>query len=396
MVMANASPYRDFTVAPTPAQVGSPTTGQPPLDPQTLPPVPWRVATLERAENIGQTSLLLTTSEQVVENVIPGTGFINGFDLYVSAPTAANAATVVFAEDAPYSALSSIILKDVTGELINASGFHLKLACRYGGWEPSNHAASLDTAVFNQVTGVGAGLGGSFAYHQKLPVIINRRTGLGLLGNQDRGQQYTVRDNYSASAGIYATPPTTLPTMTTTRIYESYVVPNAVNDNGIPNQVIPGMYGIIPYITQSVAEAVPLGGATINHYLRRVGNVIRTLILVFRSNGTRANAEANMPSTIQLKVGNETIFTEPFQYRRALMFDRYGFDAPPGVLVYDFIHDFFNRAGFEFGNDWLWTQNISNFQFIISYPAGYGSTNNSLTFVTSDMVVPQDVNPYAM
>lgn len=393
--MAQA-PYQDYTVAPTPAQIGSPTTGQPPLDPQTAQPVPWRVATLERAESIGQTSLLLLTSEQQVENIIPGTGLINGFDLFVNAPAAGNAATVVFAEDAPYDALSSVILKDVTGELINADGFSLKVATRYGGWEPSNHAASVDAGVYALTAGVGAGLGGSFSYHQKLPVIINRRTGLGLLGNQDRGQQYTVRHNYAASGNIYTTPPTTLPTMTVTRMYESYAVPNAVNDNGIPNQVLPGMYGIIPYITKSVSEAVPQGGATINHYIRRVGNVIRTLVLVFRSNGSRASAEANLPTTIQLKVGNETIFTEPWQYRRMLMYDRYGFDAPPGVLVYDFIHDFFNRAGYEFGNDWLWTQNISNFQFIISYPSGFGSTNNSLTFVTSDMVVPQNVNPYAM
>jgi hypothetical protein len=402
MVMA---PSRgDFTVAPSPALVGSPTVGQPPIDPQLQQLTPFRLATAERSENIGQTTgITMTTAEQQIEVPVVGTGLVYGFDLQVQATTAANAATVVFTEDAPYSALSSIVYKDVNGELVNASGFHLKMAARYGGWEMVPHDVvgnwngSKDVSVFSSTPGVGAGLGGSFNFHEKIPLCVSRRSLLPLLGNQDRAQSYTIRHNIGASSFVYSTPPTTLPSMVVTRMYENYAVPNPVNDNGVPNQVLPSHYGVLPFITQNVSDAQPQGSSTINHFIRRTGNVIRLLLLVLRSNGSRATAEANMPTSITLKVGNETLFTETTAYRRALMFDRYGIDSPAGVLAYDFLHDFAGvRSGGDFGNDWIWSQNLLQFQFLIAYPAGFGSTNNSLTIVTNDLIVPQGANVYGL
>lgn len=401
MVMAPGRGPADFQAATNPAMIGSPAVGTPPVDPQMQGATPFRMATLERAENVGQTSLQITTSEQTVENILPGTGFLYGIDLFVQNVTSANAATVAFFEDAPYSALSSIILADVNGEIVNVDGFSLEMAGRYGGWK--NYAQEFvnksgDANIWLLTAGAG-GTGGSFTFHMMIPVSLNRRQLIGIVGNQDRSQQYRLRHNYAsgaaaASGPIYTTAPTTQGTMTVTRFYESYAVPNAVNDTGRPNQVVPGHYGVIPYITKSVSEATPVGGSQVTHYLRRIGNVIRTLVLVLRSNGTRASAESNLPTSIQLKIGNETIFTESVGYRRHLMFNRYGFDAPQGVLCYDFIHDFYGRAGLELGFDWLWSQNLSQVQFLITYPAGFGSTNNSLTFITCDMIVPPGANVY--
>jgi hypothetical protein len=77
------------------------------------------------------------------------------------------------------------------------------------------------------------------------------------------------------------------------------------------------------------------------------------------------------------------------------MFDRYGFDAPQGVYNYDAITDFTNSAGAELGDDYFWTSGLVNAQFAISYPAGFGATNNSLTIVTGDMLVPPSIDLYA-
>jgi hypothetical protein len=387
---------RDFSVAPSPVQVGSPQSGSPPLDPPLSGYVPFRFGTLERSEMIPQSNAVFTASEQTIEIQVPSTGFVYGFDVIYSCITASNAATVVYAEDAPYNAASNIMLGDVSTPIIQADGFSLKLAARYGGWEPFNQASSLDPSVYSSTAGVGAGLGGSFLFHLKIPIATNRRSLLGLVGNQDRGQAYRMQTNLAASANVYTTPPTNPGTVVISRVYESYAVPNAQNDAGVRQQYLPPTYNIIPYITKTVSEALPIGGSSVNHYLRRVGNVIRCLILILRSAGSRTTAEANMPSNIQLKVGNQVIFNESTGARRAKMYDRYGFDAPAGVLVYDFIHDFALTAGNEQGLDWLWTQQITQFQFIITYPAGMGSAaNNSLTFVTVDMVVPEGTSPYA-
>jgi hypothetical protein len=416
MVMASTPTNRDFTVAPSPGLVGSPSVGQPPLDPNIQGYNPFRIATIERVENIGQlSSQAQTTAEQQLEVPLVGTGFIYGFSLFEQLVTSGNSANVVFYEDAPYALNSSIVFKDVNGELINLPGWSLKWASRYGGWEPSPLAdggvrtaggspATADTNIYQIVPG-NVATGGSATFHLKVPVSFNRRTLLPLLGNQDRAQSYTLRHNMASGAAgaltgpFYTTAPTTLGSLTLTRIYENYAVPNAVNDNGIPNQVLPGHYGIVPFLTQNVSDAAPVGGSTINHFVRRTGNVIRMLMLVLRQNtgaaSPRSTAEGNLPTSITLKVGNETLFTEPPAYRRQIMWDRYGFDAPNGVLVYDFLHDFYNRSGTEFGNDWLWTQNLLQFQFAIVYPAGLGSTSNTLTIVTSDMIVPEGSNPYA-
>ena len=387
--------YRqDYTSGSTPVQAGSPAVGTPNLDPQQMPRLPFRIATLERSDLTQVDTQVLTTAEQLIERTLPGTGFLYGVDLDYNAVAAANAANVAFLEDAQFIAASSIILRDVNGEIADLDGFSMKWISRYGGWEPFNGTESADVLVQVKTTGA-VGAGGSFRTHIKVPVGISRRTLLGILGNQDRGQAYILRANLNNSTLIYSTPPTSQPTVTINRHYESYVVPNPVNDVGQAQQVVPPFYGVIPYLTKSVSPNPPTGGQTTNHFLQRINTTFRGLLLILRSNGTRATAEANLPTNMQLKIGNQSIFNELPAYRRAIMFDRYGFDAPAGLFMYDFLHDFGNKAGAELGNDWYWTQQLTEAQFSITYPAGFGSTNNSLTIITSDMTVPAGMNLYA-
>ncbi len=122
---------------------------------------------------------------------------------------------------------------------------------------------------------------------------------------------------------------------------------------------------------------------------------MRNLILVFRENGSRASAEANMPDRIMFKLGDTVIWSEDTNLRRRLMFERFGFDAPDGVLVYDLITDLNNAAGSEFGDDWMFTAGLVSAQFEITYPSGFGSTNNSLTVITDDLMIPSNIDPFA-
>jgi hypothetical protein len=162
-------------------------------------------------------------------------------------------------------------------------------------------------------------------------------------------------------------------------------VPLPQNTQGQPQEIFPASFGTLHFLTQTITDAPPAGGATVGHFVRRLGNTIRGLILVFRSNGSRVTAEANQPNNIRLKIGEDTLFNEPYWYRRMLMYERYGFDWPSGVLVYDALHDFAGAAGFEIGDDYYHTQSIVNAQLQITYPAGFGSTNNSLTIITDDL-----------
>lgn len=357
--------------------------------------IPFRRATTFRTTQLQTTGpQAMTVAAQQVDVVINGSGYVYGIDLFVSAVAAENAAVVAFAEDAPWSAIDSIVLRDVNGEIKNLSGFHLRLLNLYGGWRRNLETGSADASVFSLVAGAGAD-GGSFAFHLFIPVGINRRTLLGILGNQDRAQSYSLRSDMAASGSVYTTVPTTLPNVTIERMYENYAVPAPSNAAGAQQQQFPDKFGVIAYGTQSVNPSPPAGSATVNHYLARLGNTIRLLVLVFRENASRASAEANMPSRISFLLGDTPLFSETVAYRRMLMFDRYNFDAPDGVLVYDFMTDIIGHAADEQGDDYLFTNGLVNAQFQITYPAGFGSTNNSLTILTDDLQIPPDVDIYA-
>lgn len=400
--------------SPAPAQVGSPTVGPAPLNPQGQGTIPFRIATLERGDVIGTTQIQPGAAESISDNPLPGTGYMYEIDLNCNAPASGNSVTTIAStEDAPYIAVSSVILGDVTGQIVNLDGWSLKQIGKYGGWEPFNEEGSADTANVFQFSTATGGAGGTFEFHLKVPVGINRRDLVAILGNQDRSQQYTLRHNVNASANIYATAPSTVPTLTITRNYGSYAVPNASNEQGQPNQVVPNTYGVISYLTKTIADAPPVPSSQVTHFIRRVGNALRVVMLVFRA-GTgatpRSVAEGAMPTNIQFKVGDQIIFNEATARRRIQMWDRYGFDPPKGqyttggtnsfpttgggVLVYDNIHDSWQFAGSEFYHDWLWTEAVVQAQFLITYPSGF-TAGGSLTFVTSDVIVPPGTPLYS-
>lgn len=391
MVMAPGT--IQYASGPSPTQVASPSPQQVPVN-QNTPRRPFRAATVERTDQLSTIAYTMTTLDQLVEQTIPGRGYIYGLDVQYSGLTAGNSANVTYNEDGPYSSQTQVQLRDVNATLQDGDPWSWKQAAKYGGWEPFNPEASLDTQVWNKVTGSGA-TGGTYNFHLAIPVALTRRTLLGLQGNQDRSQTYTTRSNIPASGTVYGTAPTALPTVTVTRTYESYIVPNASDALGNPQEEFPPFFGVIPYLTKSTSPQPPVGSSTVNHILQRISTTVRLMVLILRSNGTRANAETNQPTLIVMKVGDQPFYNETPAFRRALMYKRYGFDAPAGVYVYDLLHDFSERAGAELGNDWFWTQNLVQWEFDITYPSGVGSTNNSLVVITSDMTVPAGMPLYA-
>lgn len=395
------------------SQVGGPAVA-PPSGNRSEKVVPFRRATTYRTTQVTtDTGSNVGTPTSTQDRIIEGSGFIYSLDLDFAVVTAANAAAVAYGEDAPWSTYSGVVFRDVNGELINLSGFNLRVANLYGGWvqrsEWDNYttppvtasALSLDPAVAQIVSGAGA-TGGSYRMHLTVPIGLNRRSLWGILGNQDRAQKYSLRTDLNSTAAtasgptsVYTTAPTTQGTWTLNRIYENYAVPAPSDANNHKQQQIPDKFGIINFLTQSVNPTAPAGGSMVNHYLPRLGNTIRMIALVLRSAGTRAAAETNAPTRIQFNLGDTPIFVETPAFRRRLMFDRFNFDAPQGVYAYDSITDFAGKAGYELGDDYFWTSGLVNAQFMISYPAGFGAATNSLTVVTGDMLVPPSVDIYA-
>ncbi len=358
---------------------------QPDINPESADPLRFRNATIERTEELTAESETITAALQRIDRTIEGSGFVYGVNLQVDAIAAGNSAVVAYNEDAPWNILDSVVYRDVNGELINLTGFELflvNLAMR----QYANRFIdqSTDAALYQLLTGNGA-TGGSFRFFLRVPLGINRRDLLGVVGNQDRAQKYSLRTDIAPDSLVYSTNPTVLPPITIRKFYENYAVPLPQTAQGLAQEVVPPDFGTLHYLTSTLSEAAPLGGSTVTHYIKRLGNTMRAMILIFRENGSRANAQANPPTNIQFKVGENVIYSESYEYRRMRMHEHYGFDFPDGVLIYEFMHDFGPFAGFEMGDDYMHTQALVNAALRITYPAGMGSTGNSLAIVTDDL-----------
>lgn len=369
--------------------------------------IPFRRSTTFRIAQLQSTAQLMTAGTQQVDVVIEGSGYVYGLDLHIFATTASNALATAFFEDGPWSAVDTLVFRDVNGELVNLTGYHARLLNLYAGYTKFKDAPvraeatpSLDTAnIFNAVTGAGA-TGGSYRFHLWVPVGLNKRDLRGVLGNQDRAQKYSLRSDIASGTGaatgpLYTVAPTTLPTHNIERYYYNYAVPARANASGAAQSQFPDDFGILHYSTQSINPSAPQGGATVNHFLARLGNTIRVLVLELKSNSTRALAEASAPTRIQLNIGDTPLFVETPATRRMEMWKRYGFDAPSGVYVYDFMTDIIGIAGDELGVDYLYTNGLVNAQFQITYPAGFGAAANTMTVLTDDLVIPPTVDIYA-
>ena len=366
------------------APVGSPLPG-PQVNEQTRRRIPFRRATVERVETLPAEALTITAGAQRIERNVEGSGFVYGIMLDVAAVAAGNVAAAAFLEDAPWAALDTVVFRDVNGELVNLTGFDLFLA----NLAQKNYAGRyLDGSALFSTTSGAVGAGGSFTFLLRVPVGINRRDLIGIMGNQDRAEKYQLRTDLAASGTIYATAPTTLPPVTIQKFYENYSVPNPTSGSGAAQEQLPPSFGTLHFLTATISESVPAPSTTPSHFLRRIGNTIRFIILVLRAGvgaTPRAVAQANAPTNLRFKVGEDSLFNESYRYRRALMFERFGFDWPDGVLCYEAMHDFDREAGSEIGDDYYHTQALVNAQFQISYPAGF-TAGGSLRIITDDLI----------
>lgn len=349
-----------------------------------------------RTQNSVQNTQPFLTSQQSIVNVLPGTGYFiwldNFLQIQVSGTGNSSTNSVALAEDAPWSALASITVDDGGPQVVNIDGFGLYLANLYGGsWFMRDQALSADTNIHSALstgTGTAAGTGQFFL---RIPIAINERNYLGLMGNQDRATKYNVRTDLAASSSVYSTAPTVLPNVIIQRTYGYLPVPGPIAADGRRQEQMPPWYSVIHYLSSVRSDALPVASGRVNHYIRNLANAVRTFILVFRSNALRSTANANLPTQIDFKLGTDVLWSESAAERRRIMYSRYGFDAPAGVLVYDCVRDFGMVAGMEMGDQWLYLGNISEAQFEITYPSGWTNANSSLTIITDSLFIPPGV-----
>ena len=364
-------------------------------DRAVMPTVPFIRASAEHREPAGIDVAGLMTAADTDLGVfdVPAYGYARSLIILVQA-TGGTGTSVTAAEDGPWNAIKNIALTEPNGATIAQfnSGYDLYLANKWGGYRDPNAADPLASPVFS---GVGASTG-NFTFLLRVPIELNLRDGLGSLPNQNSAATFKLRITRTASATVYGTVPTTLPSVRVRAFIEAWDQPESVTA-GQTNQITPPAMNTTQFWSAQVFN-VNAGQQTIR--LTRVGNYVRNLIFVFRA-ATRAAGSTNWPDPTTLYLDTRPLDIIEKNNWLHQMYERTGFggsvgatspanDAAQGlnngVFVYDFMHEFDGALGRE--NRDLWLPTLGSTRLEIQGSFGGAGT---LTVLTNDVAIAGSV-----
>lgn len=319
---------------------------------------------------------------------IPAEGYIEAVEIDVNATGGVNGTkTVTASADAPWNAISSLIVSDARGtQLHTLDGYAGYLVQRYLG--SSLFAVENDTNSFTTVS-TGASGTGDFNFILKIPIQY-RPDGAGCLPNSNQSAAYKIATKFNTATNIYASAstgqPGTLPTLSGTVRLLGRIIPPATDVYGRPQAVTPPLYKSY-MVTES--ESVP--GGTVSgqntYYLARVGNPYKAIILVFRgSDGTRATAVSagNYPSVLGLQVDT---FVKINNLKVAALnkrvYEKTGLVVPAGVIVLPFDKDILQGLGIDYDDIMATLAGTSAKLFWTSSASG-----GTVQVITADIVSP--------
>lgn len=251
-----------------------------------------------------QTRVLTGSTQRLPTYELDTDGFTAGLYVLVTCTTAANAATVTFAADAPFNVIDTITFSDTSNNpILGPMGGHdLYIATKYGGYSfVDDHKSS---PIFATTAGVGAGLGGSFTFPLLVPIEIVHRDALGALLNKSASAVFKLDVTLSNSTTPYGTPPTT-PGSVRVRIQQyGWMDPNATDLRGNPVAQQPPALNTVQYWDK---QTYTLNAGSVAQRLQTFDGMVRNVIFELRDNtGSRTQGDADFPDPFLLQYETAT------------------------------------------------------------------------------------------
>ena len=292
-------------------------------------PVSFHAGTWHYSQPIFTDSATLgTTSQEFIHQIEPG-GFLRGVSLFVTS-TGGSLGTggATAAADNPWNVIQSISLESVDGTPIiyPIDGYSWYLVNRYT--QPWEGDPATDPTYSQSANP---------AFRMRL--FVESRWTMGVLPNTDARAQYRLRYTLAPAASIFNGTGYTAPTVTVQGNLETYAQPPSENYAGQPIQLVPNGITVQRFISQ---QTVTTNSGAYTIQSNRVGNMIRSLILVFRSNGARTDLTGD---PIRFRVDNTQLLSENRTRRdfdMDMFFKQGGLDTSPrptGVYVYPRWHN---------------------------------------------------------
>lgn len=350
--------------------------------------LPFNAAAREHTEiAFDVTATPTTTAQEVLQGAnqsLPAEGYLRSVYVQVTA-SGGTVGSAALAADAPWNIIQSVTLSDVNGAPIfgPVSGYELYLINKWGGYMFRGEPTAWPSYAASAIT-IGFAL--------RIPIEVNRQTGFGSLGNQNAAAAYKLRITLNTIANIWSTPPTAAPALRFRGYIETWTQPLPQDAAGRPQATQPPAHGTTQY--WSAAQYTVNGGQQIIT-LTRVGNLIRSLILVYRNTSGVRIALGSMPDPIQVDWDARMFFSEPLDYR----FDSMVRAVPAngavtgtgqidaGVLAYNWDRSIVGHQGG--GSTAMYLPTVQSTRLQVN--ANFG-TAGTLTVLTND-IAPVEVNP---
>jgi hypothetical protein len=155
-------------------------------------------------------------------------------------------------------------------------------------------------------------------------------TGMGALSNLSNASAFRLTLVAEAASNIYSTNPTTFPTFTVTPHVDYWTLPNPVDSAGNPQATAPPFPGTIQLWSQIQNLTMSQGNNRTS--LARMGNQLRTVIMVTRQGGIRS--ETPFPNPASLRWDDINLRIESPQSLRKWMREFIVSTSPRDVGVY--------------------------------------------------------------
>lgn len=330
---------------------------------------PFTQASREHVEPVFDTSFTPGASQSALGTFeIPAAGYLRHVVFLVEATGGTGAAAVAKA-DAPWSAIAEVTLTDVNGQPLFGplTGYELFLCHLLGGY-------TFDADPTRSPAYTAMSADGNFSFLLRLPVEITGRDALGSLANMNASSTYRLRVTAGALGDIYATNPTTTPSIRVRAYIETWTAP-ATGE-------VPPFLGTTQYWSKQIINSQS-GQQTWR--LLRVGNAIRNLVFVTRDS-TGARVSTSMPDPVQIMLDGRLWQTVPVKLLRHYLQERYGYASaqiPTGVYVLDLTHDLDYHPGNELRDGWLPTTSATRLE--LQGVAGAGAASGTVTILTNDV-----------
>lgn len=293
------------------------------------------------------------------------------------------------AEDVPFSSLINLQLQEPNGAPIMgplSSAYHLYLINKYGGYVGFNDPKQAFWSPYVAASG-------AFQFLLRVPILINQRTGLGALPNQNAAAPFQFKFTLNSISNIYAGG--TAPTGAAVRVrlwLEAYTQP-LPSAQGVSNSVTPPSFQTTQFWSE---QQYTVNGGSQEVAFTRVGNYMRQMIFIYRgTSSSRSNGESNWPDPQTFAWDTRPLSNMGRDFWKSRRYERYGYNSADGgatqaantyntvdngVFPYDFCHEFDGIVGNEVGYNYLQTLASSR----LSLSGNWGQAG-VLTVLTNDI-----------